>query len=873
MQHRVAAALAFVSGFVALGYEILWARRLSDIIGATSLASSLVVGVFFVLLAAGAIALGPLATRQRSPWRLYALLEGCILVAILPAFFGEELAGAVARTFGDALLRPGASLALKSALAIAFVGPASFLMGGTLPAMGQAVVRAGRLGHEGNLLYGTNTLGGAIGILVATFVLIPVLGMHRSFLVLMAGSAGLAIAALRLASWTAKTPDREASSDEPMADRAAVVPEPALASLVPATSDRTWGLLAFVSGFNVLGLEILALHLFSQVLHNSTYTFATVLVVVIASLAVGALATPRLRIDSGRVLHWLGIALLATALATAFLPRVFFALSGGMQPLGGGVATLGAYVLRILAVSALVLGPSFVLAGWVFPLVLAGAGAEDSPGGSARRGIGARWGTLLGTNAVGALLGSLVANFVCMRFLGLWLSLTIWALLAAVAGILVAARAPIAGRRLRLGLTLASAVGLVAGFPASLPIVALAPGESLLGAQSGADGVAAVVGAGPQLADRRMKYNNTYSLGGTANAAQQARMGQLALLLHPRPEHVGFIGIATGITASAALRDPAVQAITAVELSPQITDLACRYFAEWNGDLCSAPRVRVVVEDGRMFFRATREKFDVVVGDLFVPWQAGTANLYTREQFEAVRDHLSPGGLFVQWLPLFQLDAVGFWGIAATFSEVFPNAWLAIADFQPASPAVALVGWRDAEGAPSHAVLAARCRQVQPLARLREPMLADPTGVATFLVGPVGRVLPSGIPILTLDRPWLADHAPRVQRARPERWFVGTPFVAVSQLIASAVTDDSLRAGVQLGATLLQFCEVVDREGPERGASWLGAHLGRPLPPANFAVEQPGRMNWPFRREAGLLLLARAREAAAEAAGGGPRPR
>jgi spermidine synthase len=85
MRPRAAIGLAFLSGFVALGYEILWARRLSDLIGATALASSLVVGVFFVMLAAGAIALGPLATRTRSPWRLYAKLELGILLAIVPA--------------------------------------------------------------------------------------------------------------------------------------------------------------------------------------------------------------------------------------------------------------------------------------------------------------------------------------------------------------------------------------------------------------------------------------------------------------------------------------------------------------------------------------------------------------------------------------------------------------------------------------------------------------------------------------------------------------------------------------------------------------------------------------------------------------------
>ena len=165
-------------------------------------------------------------------------------------------------------------------------------------------------------------------------------------------------------------------------------------------------------------------------------------------------------------------------------------------------------------------------------------------------------------------------------------------------------------------------------------------------------------------------------------------------------------------------------------------------------------------------------------------------------------------------------------------------------------------------------MLTARCREVQPLARLREPMLADAVGVGTFLVGPVGRVHPPGIPILTLDRPWLADHAPRAQRARPERWFVGPPFVATAQHIASAVTDDSLRAAVLLGQRLMQFCEVAEREGPERASAWLEANLDGPLPEANFLVQQPARMNWPFRREAGLVLLARARQQALGAASG-----
>jgi spermidine synthase len=842
MQQRLAIGLAFLSGFVALGYEILWAQRLSDIIGATSLASSLVVGVFFLLLAAGAALLGPAAARRAAPWRMYALLELGILVAILPAFFGEALSGLLMQGLGESLLQPVASLAVKTLLALVFVGPAAFLMGGTLPAMGQAVVRSGRLGNEGNILYGTNTLGGAAGTLVATFVLIPDLGMRTSFLALMLGSLVVAATAWRLAG-VAPRPTAGNSRD------ARTIPPPAAVS---SRFDRAWLVIAFISGFDVLGLEILSLHLFSQVLHNSTYTFATVLVVVIAALAVGALVTQRWRLDAESALRRVALALLLAGAVTALLPRAFFALTGGMAPLGGGVPSLGGYVLRILAAGTLLLGPPFVLAGWVYPLVLAGAGAS---GGE----VGSRWGRLLGANAVGALLGLVLANFVCMRFLGLWLSLGLWSAVMVGAGSLVALYPE---RRLSRSAGIVAGIAiatLLLGLSARLPIASLAPGEAVLGWSAGADGVAAVVSNASQHADRRIKWNNHYTLGGLANAAQQARLGHLPLLLHPHPRRVGFIGIATGITASAALHDPAPASITAVELSKQITKLACRHFADANGDLCAAPRVRVVVEDGRMFFRATRDSFDVVVGDLFVPWQAGTANLYTREHFEALRARLASGGLFAQWLPLFQLDAEGFWGIAATFCRVFPNAWLVLADFQPYAPAVALVGWRESAGGPSYEILERRCREIRALSALHEPTLATAAGAGMYLVGPVAPALPPGTRIMTLDRPWLADHAPRTQRMQPPPFLVGPGLVTAFESIVGHAPDGPLREPMTRGQQLFQFCEIFDREGPQSAARWFDAHVQVPLPRDIFAPLQPESQSWPFTMQTGLFLISRAR--------------
>ena len=81
----------------------------------------------------------------------------------------------------------------------------------------------------------------------------------------------------------------------------------------------------------------------------------------------------------------------------------------------------------------------------------------------------------------------------------------------------------------------------------------------------------------------------------------------------------------------------------------------------------------------------------------------------------------------------------------------------------------------------------------------------------------------------------------------------------------------ALRAPVLFGQMLLECTLVAEREGPERAALWLDRHLAGPLPPANFQVARPDRMNWPFREETGLVLLARAR-AEAQSSGSAQEP-
>ena len=51
----------------------------------------------------------------------------------------------------------------------------------------------------------------------------------------------------------------------------------------------------------------------------------------------------------------------------------------------------------------------------------------------------------------------------------------------------------------------------------------------------------------------------------------------------------------------------------------------------------------------------------------------GSATLYSKEYFELVKQHLNPGGLVTQWVPLYESDARTVKSEMATFFSVFPQ--------------------------------------------------------------------------------------------------------------------------------------------------------------------------------------------------------
>ena len=676
--------LFFVSGFAALVYQVLWLRELGLLFGNTAEAAATVIAVFFAGIAAGGAYWGGRVARHRRPLLTFGVLEvGVAVTALLHFTLVDTYYAVYPLLYGVVGDVPLLDTALKFTLAMIVLFPPAFLMGGTLPAMAQHLIRQpDRLGPTGSLLYAINTLGGMSGAFVGAFVLPLLFDFKRVYLLavgldLFVGLVAIGLAVVGGASTVVQRPDTGAVNAGRTSSGG---PEPTPAAC--ALPLRWVALLAFGSGLAALAVEVLWTRMFAQVLHNSVYTYAVVLILFLGALALGSLLASALARTRLAPAPTLALLLALAGLAVGLSPWTFDALTGGLGYIGGGDEGFARYIALVFAQAALVILPAGTLFGAVLPYllrVLQDAMAQP----------GAVIGRLVAMNTVGAIIGAVAAGFVFIAWLGLWHALVGIALLYLVlaAATLLAARPP------ACQLAAAPAVlalGLVALTLTGVPDrIRLFTGETLVEMREGSHASAAVV---ERDGHTLIRVNNFYRLGGTGAMESERNQGRIPLMLHPEPRDVFFLGLGTGITAGAAV-DFDLDTIRACEILPEVVELAQRHFAGPAQGLFDDPRTDIRVEDGRNCLAAQPHEYDVIISDLFTPWKAGTGNLYTVEHYEIVRSRLRAGGHFAQWLPMYQLDRRDFETIVRSMLEVFPQVVLWRGDMFADGPIMAVVGY------------------------------------------------------------------------------------------------------------------------------------------------------------------------------------
>jgi spermidine synthase len=150
----------------------------------------------------------------------------------------------------------------------------------------------------------------------------------------------------------------------------------------------------------------------------------------------------------------------------------------------------------------------------------------------------------------------------------------------------------------------------------------------------------------------------------------------------------------TGITAGAALKFP-VQHVEICELIPDIVKASKKYFGPDTNNIFTDSRTSVIIDDGRNYLLGSKKKYDVIIQDFLNPWDAGTGSLYSSEHYRSVQSHLKQGGIFAQWVALFQVSKQEFSIMARTMLDVFPQVTLWRLPSSPNHQLVGLIGYNE----------------------------------------------------------------------------------------------------------------------------------------------------------------------------------
>lgn len=714
MLNRTLALLLFLaSGAAGMVYEISWARQFGNVFGHTAYTGGMVLSSFL-----GGMAIGYwLAAKYRGRWHplvaygaleLIAALWACAAPTVLE--FGSQTA------LGS--LDPG-PLSLYSAARVLFcfllLLPTTAALGGTWPMMA-ALLSPPDAPSPGSLSFGyaVNTAGAMIGSVLATACLLVVVGVTKSSYLAAAVSAACGLFAIALGSAVRTGAGDTYSRDVGFADQSN--------SILVRTADPTvsvaWWLMSAVSGFSILALEVLYLRLFSLVFHNSSYTFGLVVTVFLFALALGSAVAGILSkvARAPVVIAWacaIGGLAIAVSVATFTLQTNFHYFAAGHD--------FQTYLLAALTfVATVVLLPVTAL-GVILPTTWRAL----EPARLSERQIAG----LTATSTLAGAVGSLAPSFL-LPALGLWGSFA-----ALVASYLMIAAGLLLTRRAYWQLLLFALVGFVAlqfNRATMSRAVTLQPGDKLLERWESAYGWIDAVELGD--GSRYVRQNLHYGFGSSRGSVQRDyRQGHLPILLRGRARDVLFLGMGTGQTAAAALRHNELRSIVVVELIPEAVE-AARYLRATNRNLEEDPRVEIQANDARRYLTGSGRQFDVIVSDLFVPWESHTGYLYTVEHYRAGQASLRPGGMFCQWLPVYQMGPGEFELIANSFQSVFPHTLLWWVRTNANSPVLGLIG--AAEPIRFSETLAARgIEEWHPHSGQQDEWLADGNAILSYYVG------------------------------------------------------------------------------------------------------------------------------------------
>ncbi len=688
------------SGAAGLMYESIWTRYLGLFVGHSAYAQIIVLVIFLGGMSLGALAVGRRSQTLREPLVWYAIVE--VITGLIGLVFHDVFTATTALAYDSIFpaLPGGFVLTLvKWLIAGLLILPQSVLLGATFPLMTAGVLRR-RMAQPGQMLsqlYFANSLGAAIGVLVAGFWLIQLSGLPGTLIA--AAMVNIVVGLVVFFAVRLMPVEADSSAVPPAIDpsRPAVAAPHATAI---ASARRLLLAVSFGTAVASFIYEIAWIRMLSMVLGSATHSFEIMLSAFILGLALGALWVRRKADRFSDPLRTIGIVQLAMgALAIATLPVYLQSfhwtenLLGALQRSEQGYL---AYSMSRYAMALAVMLPATFCAGMTLPLITKMLLAS----GTGEKAIG----DVYGINTLGSIVGVALAGLVLMPLLGLkWLLITGAAVDMALGVYILTRRPDGAGVRIRTS-------HLIAATAAVVVAVSAFTGFDKLTLSSGVyrngrlltpehydviyyrDGRTASVSARrqkdrghlsiatngkPDASLRAVWLNRPPESRGTdvlvEDEPTQLLLAMVTLAHAPRAKTAAVIGQGSGMSSHFLLGSPHLADLRTIEIEPAMIAGSRRAFYPANKRVFDDPRAHFVIDDAKSYFASAHRKFDIIMSEPSNPWVSGVSGLFTTEFYSRVRGYLTPDGVFGQWLHLYEINDKLVLSVLAALHENFES--------------------------------------------------------------------------------------------------------------------------------------------------------------------------------------------------------
>jgi spermidine synthase len=421
-----------------------------------------------------------------------------------------------------------------------------------------------------------------------------------------------------------------------------------------------------LGGMTSIGIELAASRLIAPFFGDSTFIWANLIGLTLASLSLGYYVGGRVadRYPSARLL-FLITATAATAAGLIPLvsrPILDFSLSAFDD------FAVGAFYGSLLGVTLLVAVPVTLL-GFVTPFSIRLLVSDIATSGNTS-------GRLYALSTVGSIVGSFVPVVVLIPLFGTARTFLLMALALLIPSTLalLLLRSP---RLASVAVAMAVALLAVTAVAGDRPVRPAERGRLVYEHESQYNYIQVVEENGRYL----LALNEGHAIHSIYDPDQILTGGpwdffMVAPLFNPdenvdSTESALLIGLACGTVARQLTDAYGPIAIDGVEIDPEIARVGREYFAM---DEASLPNLNVVIADGRYFLRTTDHRYDLIGVDAYrqpyIPFQ-----LTSKEFFREVADHLNPGGVAVVNVGRTETDYRLVDVIASTMNAVYPYVY------------------------------------------------------------------------------------------------------------------------------------------------------------------------------------------------------